>query len=80
MNTVLQQEPYIQEIMRTVKQAQSSVRSLWQTANNEIVLPQYNKQIKLQAGENIMEFTPTEKGTFTYTCRMGMLKNTITIE
>lgn len=48
--------------------------------NNEIVLPEYSQQIKLREGENIIEFTPTEKGTFTYTCWMGMLKNTITVE
>ena len=48
--------------------------------NNEIVLPEYGKQIKLQEGENIIEFTPTEEGTFTYTCWMGMLKNTITVK
>lgn len=48
--------------------------------NNEIILPEYSQQIKLNTGENIIEFTPTEKGTFTYTCWMGMLKNTITVE
>lgn len=48
--------------------------------NNEIVLPKYGIQIKLQEGENIIEFTPDETGTFTYTCWMGMLKNTITVE
>ncbi|MCD7828470.1 MAG: sulfite exporter TauE/SafE family protein [Clostridiales bacterium] len=47
--------------------------------NNEIVIAEYNIQIKLQEGENIIEFTPTEEGTFTYTCWMGMLKNTITV-
>lgn len=48
--------------------------------NNEIIFPEYNLQIKLSSGENTIEFTPTEKGTFTYTCWMGMLKNTITVE
>lgn len=48
--------------------------------NNEIVLSEYSQQIKLHEGENIIEFTPTETGTFTYTCWMGMLKNTITVE
>lgn len=48
--------------------------------NNEIVLPEYNLQIKLQEGENVVEFTPTQKGKFTYTCWMGMLKNTVTVE
>lgn len=48
--------------------------------NNEIVLTQYNQQIKLQEGENIIEFMPAEQGTFTYSCWMGMLKNTITVK
>ncbi|MCD8023132.1 MAG: sulfite exporter TauE/SafE family protein [Lachnospiraceae bacterium] len=47
--------------------------------NNAIVIPEYNQQITLQEGENVIEFTPTETGTFTYTCWMGMLKNTITV-
>ncbi|MCD7723295.1 MAG: sulfite exporter TauE/SafE family protein [Clostridiales bacterium] len=47
--------------------------------NNEIVIAEYDTQITLQEGENIIEFTPSEKGTFTYTCWMGMLKNTITV-
>lgn len=48
--------------------------------NNEIVLPEYNLQIKLHEGENVIEFNPAQKGTYTYTCWMGMLKNTITVE
>lgn len=48
--------------------------------NNEIVLAEYDRQIKLHEGENVIEFTPSERGTFTYTCWMGMLKNTITVE
>lgn len=48
--------------------------------NSEIILSEYSQQIKLHEGENIIEFTPNEKGTFTYTCWMGMLKNTITVE
>ncbi len=47
--------------------------------NNAIVIPEYNLQVTLQEGENVIEFTPSETGTFTYTCWMGMLKNTITV-
>lgn len=47
--------------------------------NNAIVIPEYNLQITLQEGENVIEFTPSETGTYTYTCWMGMLKNTITV-
>ena len=47
--------------------------------NNEIVLSAFNQQVKLTVGEVVIEFTPTEEGTYTYSCWMGMLKNTITV-
>ncbi|MCD8224893.1 MAG: sulfite exporter TauE/SafE family protein [Clostridiales bacterium] len=47
--------------------------------NNEIVLSAFNQQVTLTAGEVVIEFTPTEEGTYTYSCWMGMLKNTITV-
>ena len=31
--------------------------------NNEIFVPKYNIEKKLEAGDNIIEFTPTESGT-----------------
>ena len=47
--------------------------------NNEIIIPKYNIDVKLQPGENIIEFTPTEKGTITYSCWMGMIKSYINV-
>lgn len=47
--------------------------------NNELVIPEYNIKVKLKSGENITEFTPDNEGIFTYTCWMGMIKNTITV-
>ncbi len=47
--------------------------------NNEIVLSEFDQQVKLSAGEVVIEFTPEEEGTYTYSCWMGMLKNTITV-
>ncbi|MCD8375926.1 MAG: sulfite exporter TauE/SafE family protein [Oscillospiraceae bacterium] len=47
--------------------------------NNEIVLSTFNQQVKLTAGQVVIEFTPEEAGTYTYSCWMGMLKNTITV-
>ncbi|MCD8084145.1 MAG: sulfite exporter TauE/SafE family protein [Clostridiales bacterium] len=47
--------------------------------NNEITLSAFHQQVKLTAGEVIIEFTPVEEGTYTYSCWMGMLKNTITV-
>ncbi len=47
--------------------------------NNEIVIAEFNKQKKLEPGDNIIEFTPDETGTFTYSCWMGMIRSTITV-
>ena len=47
--------------------------------NNEIVLPAFDQQIKLEAGENTIRFTPETPGSYPYSCWMGMLRNTITV-
>ena len=45
--------------------------------NNEIVIPAYGLTVPLQAGENIVEFTPDQAGAIPYTCWMGMIRSTI---
>lgn len=47
--------------------------------NNEIVIPEYEKQTKLLVGNNLIEFTPTEEGKFGYSCWMGMIRSSITV-
>jgi len=47
--------------------------------NNQVLVPKYNIQKKLVAGDNLIEFTPTETGTIPYSCWMGMIKSNITI-
>ena len=47
--------------------------------NNRIFIPQYNIEKRFQLGENIIEFTPEEEGTFTYSCWMGMIGSYITV-
>jgi len=47
--------------------------------NNEIVIPKFKKSKKLEAGDNVIEFTPTETGTFPYSCWMGMIRSKITV-
>ena len=47
--------------------------------NNEIVMNDFNISKKLEVGDNIIEFTPTEEGTYTYTCWMNMIKNNIKV-
>ena len=47
--------------------------------NNRISIPEYDLEITLEEGENIITFFPEESGTFTFTCWMGMIRSTITV-
>lgn len=49
------------------------------SCNNQMVINDYNLNQKLNVGENVIEFTPTESGTFPYSCWMGMVTSTITV-
>jgi uncharacterized protein len=41
--------------------------------NSELVSNEYKININLKQGSNVVEFTPTKTGTFSFTCGMGML-------
>lgn len=47
--------------------------------NNEIYIPEWGITKKFEAGDNYIEFTPTETGTFPYSCWMGMIRSSITV-
>lgn len=47
--------------------------------NNPITIPKYNIKKQLVPGDNVIEFTPTEEGTITYTCWMGMISSNIKV-
>jgi plastocyanin domain-containing protein len=47
--------------------------------NEEVYINEYDIKQKLEVGENIIEFTPTETGEFTYNCWMNMIKNKIKV-
>jgi sulfite exporter TauE/SafE/copper chaperone CopZ/plastocyanin domain-containing protein len=47
--------------------------------NNEIIIPKFEVEKKLEEGENVIEFTPSESGTYAYSCWMGMIRSTITV-
>jgi plastocyanin domain-containing protein len=47
--------------------------------NETLTIPKYNIEKKLQAGDNIIEFTPEEEGNLTYTCWMGMISSNIKV-
>ncbi|MBQ9609695.1 MAG: sulfite exporter TauE/SafE family protein [Lachnospiraceae bacterium] len=47
--------------------------------NGEIIIPEYDVDIKLSEGENIISFTPDKTGTIPYSCWMGMIKSNIVV-
>lgn len=47
--------------------------------NNSIVIPKYNLQVDLKQGDNIIEFTPMESGSISFSCWMGMIRSKITV-
>ena len=47
--------------------------------NNAINIPEYNLQVDLKTGENLIEFTPDKSGTFVFSCWMGMVRSSITV-
>ena len=47
--------------------------------NNEVIVPEFGIQKKLNVGDTRLEFTPTEPGIYLYSCWMGMLKSTIVV-
>ncbi len=45
--------------------------------NNKIIVPDYNLELKLKEGENVLEFTPKDgDNTISFSCWMGMLQGT----
>ena len=47
--------------------------------NSELEFKDFNKKVKLEIGDNIIEFVPTKEGIYTYTCSMNMIKNNIKV-
>lgn len=47
--------------------------------NKAIVVPQYGMEIKLQTGEQTIQFTPTETGVIPWSCWMGMIPGTFVV-
>ena len=47
--------------------------------NNQIELPAFDQEVTLEVGENVIEFTPEEVGTYSFSCWMGMLHGTVEV-
>lgn len=48
--------------------------------NRTLVIPEYDIELDLQVGDNIVIFTPDEAGRFPYSCWMGMITSEIKVE
>jgi len=59
----------------TIKAQKSDING----CNNEIIIPAFNMSKKLEPGDNVIEFIPTESGSFTYSCWMGMIRSKIIV-
>lgn len=47
--------------------------------NSTLIIPKYNLEVKLQPGDNLIEFTPDGSGTIPYSCWMGMITSQINV-
>jgi sulfite exporter TauE/SafE/copper chaperone CopZ/plastocyanin domain-containing protein len=47
--------------------------------NNRAIIDEYDIEYTFKTGENVIEFTPTETGSFKYNCWMGMIRGTINV-
>ena len=47
--------------------------------NWEILIPEFDMDIPLVAGDNLIVFTPTQAGTIPFSCWMGMLRSQIVV-
>lgn len=47
--------------------------------NNTLIIPKYNLEVKVQPGDNLIEFTPDGSGTIPYSCWMGMITSQINV-
>ena len=47
--------------------------------NGTMVISAYGLQVKLREGDNLIKFTPTDTGTITYSCWMGMITGQIQV-
>ena len=48
--------------------------------NYKIILEEYGIEYSFEEGENVILFTPTETGSYDYTCWMGMITGKIHVE
>lgn len=48
--------------------------------NNKIILSDFGQDYSFYQGDNVIQFTPTKTGVYSYTCWMGMITGKIYVE
>jgi hypothetical protein len=59
----------------TINAPQGSVNG----CNNRMIIREYRIEHRFTPGENVIEFTPSRTGKFSYSCWMGMIRSSITV-
>ena len=70
-------ESIIVEVDKPVKWNIEASNGSLNGCNNKMIIREYGIEKSLESGDNIVEFTPTETGTYTYSCWMGMIRSKI---
>lgn len=70
-------EPIIVEVGKPVKWNVKASNGSLSGCNNRMIIREYGIEKGLEIGDNIIEFTPTETGTYNYSCWMGMIRSKI---
>jgi hypothetical protein len=50
------------------------------TCNSNIIVPEFNLDIELKPGMNVVNFTPTREGIVSWSCSMGMIPGTFIVK
>lgn len=82
VNSVLESSRYPNITVRTGSPVRWEISASQDTingCNNRMFIPEYGIEHTFTPGDNVIEFTPTKTGTFSYSCWMGMIRATITV-
>jgi plastocyanin domain-containing protein len=59
----------------TINAPQGSING----CNNRMLIREYGIEHSFKTGDNVIEFTPSRAGRFSYSCWMGMIRSSITV-
>ncbi len=72
-------EPITVQAGKPVRWIITASKSTLNGCNRELYIPEYDLTKRLEIGENVIEFTPTQSGVYPFSCWMGMINSQITV-